>query len=266
MADSRIRLQPRAFAGIEREIYVGWDNVLQTYYAHVIDGNDANGEERRLLDLGGDIGDVTDPERIVAAVRGYADVPDGLGDMLNNTRVSGSVIDTDLRELPGGPGREQNSTSVISASYRPAGVVTGLSREDINPVLAAQEWDLVETEASRTGQRETYSSGGHELTLQWDWPDSAPHNERMVSPFTVDGYSFGVNSVPIFEGLLNGALAEQNDDTTLSDMPADTFDQHLSDDEEMSSEEHRRADEELRESWFEEPPAEDEGSHAGLGL
>lgn len=97
MGNSRIRLQPLSDLNPDREIYVGWDEGLQTYYAQVFDGQDEQGEDRLTVDVGNDLGDITYPGGVISALRPYADITDDLGELLNISRVSTTPTYTDLR-------------------------------------------------------------------------------------------------------------------------------------------------------------------------
>jgi len=66
-----------------REVFVGWDDGLQTFFAQVIDGA-ANGEEILTLDLGNDIEEFVDVEVVLDAVRPFAEVPDLVEILLAN--------------------------------------------------------------------------------------------------------------------------------------------------------------------------------------
>ncbi|QYN18918.1 hypothetical protein [Amycolatopsis sp. DSM 110486] len=287
MADSRIRLQPRSPGlFVEREIYVGWDDVLQTYYAHVIDGTDDQGEERRIFEVGGDVREVTDPSRLVAAVQSYAEIPDNLGELLNISRVSRTATFTDLRDESRSYQNQQHYEERINELDRPDGFVTGLGRDDVVPVLALQGWDLAEVQAVRGGHAETYRRGDDEAVLHWDWPDSSRFNERLLSPVRVDGETYGVNSVQALEHALEQCSADRTDsqDASVSAsraeiLPAeqgwsaaeaasrdgiDTEDL-MSNSDELSAG-LRTVDDFLEWLFFEDPPDDDEDFHSGLGM
>lgn len=278
MADSRIRLQPRS-AGlfVEREIYVGWDDVLQTYYAHVIDGTDEEGEERRIFEVGGDIREVTDPSRLVAAIQPYAEIPDNLGELLNISRVSRTATFTDLRDESRSYQNQKHYEERINELYRPDGFVTGLGRDDVLPVLAWQGWDLTEVQAVKGGHAETYRRGDHEAVLHWYWPDSRRFDERLLSPVLVDGDKNGVNSMQGLERALD-QLSEEGTDSPdsrvtaslegiLSSEPAPTA-ETTSRDGSDSAEAWARSgavDDFLDQLFLEDPFDDDEGFHSGLG-
>jgi len=80
-----------------REVFVGWDEGLQTFFAQVIDGAD-NGEENMTLDLGNAVGDITDAAVVLDAVRPYADVP-GIVEILLPNMSTPAISDTDTGGL-----------------------------------------------------------------------------------------------------------------------------------------------------------------------
>ncbi|MEW2507639.1 hypothetical protein AB0878_44985 [Amycolatopsis sp. NPDC047767] len=275
MADSRIRLQPRSAAlFVEREIYVGWDDVLQTYYAHVIDGADEQGEERRTFEVGGDLGEVTDPSRLVAAVGPYAEVPDNLGELLNISRVSRTTTDTDLRGESRSYQNQMHFEERIGELYRPNGFVTGLGRDDVLPVLTWQNWDLTGVQAVEGGYAETYRRGDHEAVLHRDQPDSNRLGERLLSPVLVDGERHGAHSVRALERALSESTEDRLDDpgprmtAPLDQLPiaeAVSRDGALSGDLMPEPAEARAADDLLDQLFLEDPLDDDEGFHFGLG-
>ncbi|WP_309111963.1 hypothetical protein [Saccharothrix sp.] len=98
MGDTRIRLQPLSEPSHpDREVYIGWDSALQTYFAQVFDGVDEYGEDRLTLDIGNDIGQITTPADVIEALRPYAEIPDGLPDLLELSRAEDETIIADLR-------------------------------------------------------------------------------------------------------------------------------------------------------------------------
>ncbi|WP_329060470.1 hypothetical protein [Amycolatopsis sp. NBC_01480] len=128
MASSRIRLQPLStFWHLEQEVYVGWDEPLQTYFAQVFNGTDEHGEDRLTVDVGNAIGEVTNPGGVIAAVRPYAQIPDELGELLNVSRVSTTQTYTDLRPDARIYQRERSLESELNRLYGPEGRGAGLT-------------------------------------------------------------------------------------------------------------------------------------------
>ena len=78
MANNRVRLTPLDDSIPDREIYVGWDRPMGTYFAQVYDGVDAAGEDIVSLDLGNEIGEIPSADAAIEAVRPYARVDDDL--------------------------------------------------------------------------------------------------------------------------------------------------------------------------------------------
>jgi hypothetical protein len=78
MAMNRVRLTPLDDSVPDREIYVGWDRPMGTYFAQVFDGVDAAGEDVVTLDLGNEVGEIPTPDAAIDAVRPYARVEDDL--------------------------------------------------------------------------------------------------------------------------------------------------------------------------------------------
>lgn len=82
MTSNRIRLTPTEDSAPEREIYIGWDRGLGTYFAQVFDGVDSTGEEIISLDLGNEPGEIATAAEAVEAVRSYAEIPEELASTL----------------------------------------------------------------------------------------------------------------------------------------------------------------------------------------
>ncbi|KZM75551.1 hypothetical protein [Nocardia terpenica] len=63
---SRIRLQTLdSTHHPDREVIVGWDRGLQTYFAQVFDGQDKTGEDIILLDVGNQLGEFANPQQVL---------------------------------------------------------------------------------------------------------------------------------------------------------------------------------------------------------
>ncbi|WP_158892594.1 hypothetical protein [Amycolatopsis anabasis] len=118
MASSRIPLTPlNAADHPDREIYVGWDRGMQTYYAQVFDGEDANGNEVLLVDRGNSIGDLTYPGGVIDAVRDYAEIPADLATRLADDRAADTSTFAQLRTEAGHVARQalQGDPTAIDA-------------------------------------------------------------------------------------------------------------------------------------------------------
>lgn len=265
MANSRIRLQPLStFVNPNREVYVGWDEGLQTYYAQVFDGKDAQGEDRLTVDVGNGFGDVTYPGGVVTALRPYAEITDDLGELLNVSRVSTTPTYTDLRADSRIYQREQQVQSELNRLYRPDGFVTTLTRDDVAPVLSEHGWASSSIKATETGHTETYRRGEQELTIAWTWPDQDYDTERMLSPIHLDGQRHGVDKREELSSLLAEGSPDPRILTPGSEERVDELLTGILADDKAQNQD-RRLDTGPDESWFDDPPSDDEGFHSGLG-
>lgn len=266
MADSRIRLQPHNPTMFPvREVYVGWDNVLHTYYAHVIDGNDDDGEERRTVDLGGDIAEITQPGTAIGAVRPYAEIPDHLGELLTINRVANTAMVTDLRTESQINEAQRHTENTRGAHYSPFGLITALTYDDVAPVLAEHGWTANHVHTAERGHIETYRRADQELVLPWGSP-AEPYPEHLLSPIRIDGRPHSVSS----QRDLDRTLAESGPDsrslTSDRDERIEDLDDELcSDHEETLTTAGQRAGDESDGLWTEVPPADEDGLHLGLG-
>lgn len=269
MANSRIRLQPwSAVLHPDREVYVGWDDPLQTYFAQVFDGTDEHGEDRLTVDVGGSVGDITYPGGAIAAVRPYAEIPQDLGELLNISRVSTTPTYTDLRPDSRSYQRDRHVESEINRLYRPEGFVTDLTREDVAPVLNEHGWTSADIRATDGGHAETYRRDDQELTLSWSWPDQDYETEHLLSPINVDGQRYGVGS----RQELSSTLAEGSPDprtlTPASEERVETLLTDIFAADEIQVDAERLGNDTgsgLDASWFDDPPSDDQGFHSGLG-
>ena len=266
VADTRIHLQPlAAFLYPDREVYVGWDQALQTYYARVTDGVDDAGQERTTLWVGAGLGEFTEPSMVLHAAGRYAEIPDDLADLLTIGRVSIRDTVTDLRPDSQSYQHEQELHEGLSRLYKPGGFATKITHDHVNPVLTEHGWTQTGVHAIDGGHAETYGREGQELTIPWGWPDRHHDTEQLLSPITLDGTTHGVSSP---QDLAN-TLAEARTTTAgegnsgpglfedLRDMNARGFMQ----DWQGTDEQTLTLDDLLRE----EPPDDDLGSSAGLG-
>jgi hypothetical protein len=83
---NRIRLTPREDGVAGRDIVIGWDRGLGTFFAQVLDGTDAEGEPIVRVHVGGEPDDITDPAQAIDAIRAYAQIPENLVEELNRQR------------------------------------------------------------------------------------------------------------------------------------------------------------------------------------
>ncbi|MBN9743593.1 hypothetical protein DMP23_21360 [Amycolatopsis sp. A1MSW2902] len=252
----------------DREVYVGWDDPLQTYFAQVRDGTDEHGEDRLTVDVGGGFGDITYPGGAIAAIRPYAEIPEDLGELLNISRVSTTPTYTDLRPESRSYQQDRHLESELGRLYRPEGFVTELTREDVTPVLNEHGWTAADIRATDGGHAETYRRGDQELSLSWTWPDQDYDTERLLSPIRVDGERYGVDS----REALSSTLAEGSPDSqTLTPASEERVESLLTDifaaDETQTDAERldNERDSGLDASWFDDPPSDDHGFHSGLG-
>jgi hypothetical protein len=269
MADSRIRLQPLAAAlHPDREVYVGWDERLQTYFAQVIDGQDEGGNDRLTVDLGGDIGDITYPGGVISALRPYAEISEDLGALLNISRVSTTPVVDDLRPDSFSYRQEQHVESELSRLYRPGGFVTGLTRDEVASEVRDHGWTFAESRATDTGHTETYRRGEQELTIDWARPDQDYDTERMLSPVRIDGERYGAQSRDQLSSVLaEDGLEQQIKAPGREEQAEERQSDMLAGGETQPDGQGREADlgAGTDEPWFDEPPDADEGFHSGLG-
>ncbi|WP_329060474.1 hypothetical protein [Amycolatopsis sp. NBC_01480] len=265
MADSRFRLQPHNSTMFPaREIYVGWDNVLHTYYAHVIDGNDDDGEERRTVDLGGDIAEITQPSSVIGAVRPYAEIPDDLGELLTISRVANTAMGTDLRtETQMDEGRRRTEQT-RGALYTPFGFITTLTQDDVDPVLAEYGWTASHVHIAERGHIETYRRADQELVLPWGSPGE-PYPEHLLSPIRIDGRPHSVSSQLDLDRALTESGPDSHGLTSDRDERIEGLDDELSSDHEETLTAGQGAGNESDSWWTEDPPADENGIHLGLG-
>lgn len=266
MADARIQLQPLS-VGLhsDRQVYVGWDQALQSYYAHVIDGVDDGGNTHFTLRVGTNPGEILEPSPVLEAARRYADVPDDLADLLNIGRVSTYHTVTDLRPDSRIYQREQHFYEKMSQLYRPGGFATKISHDQVNPVLAEHGWTLTDVRAINGGHAETYRREGHELTIPWEWPDRHHDAEQLLSPVTIDGNRHGVSSPQELATVLANVRGTdlQDDHDSASELLVDLRDTNApapTQDWQNTDEQRLTLDDLLRE----EPP-DDLGFSTGLG-
>ncbi|WP_158892596.1 hypothetical protein [Amycolatopsis anabasis] len=228
MADSRIRLEPLdADAHPQREIHVGWDDVLHTYYATVFDGVDADGEHIPLVERGTDIGEILEPAIALDAVRPYAEIPDDLGTTLATHRASDTATFVDLRseartttrevvvgertsmaallgtndyQVAGTPSTEdEHGAAVLAAlldSDNPFVSFSDIELDFVKITIAENGWErttIHPTYPPPGGHAETYIRGDQELTIGWAWPghDSPTY---LLSPVKLDGHHHPVDS------------------------------------------------------------------------
>ncbi|WP_280254951.1 hypothetical protein [Nocardia wallacei] len=91
--NNRVRLTPLDDSVPDREIYVGWDRGLGTYFAQVYDGVDADGEDVLSLDLGNEPGEIGTPDAAIEAIRPYAKIPEDLPAALNGQREAPGALE-----------------------------------------------------------------------------------------------------------------------------------------------------------------------------
>lgn len=93
MSNNRIRLTPIDGSAPEREVYIGWDRGMQTYFAQVFDGVDEAGEDVTSLDLGNEPGELATAAEAVEAVRAYAEIPEDLASSLTAQQAAPGALE-----------------------------------------------------------------------------------------------------------------------------------------------------------------------------
>lgn len=91
--NNRVRLTPLDNSVPDREIYVGWDRGLGTYFAQVYDGVDVDGEDVLSLDLGNEPGEIDTPDAAIEAIRPYAEIPEDLPTALSGQREAPGALE-----------------------------------------------------------------------------------------------------------------------------------------------------------------------------
>ncbi|KAA2252382.1 hypothetical protein F0L68_35630 [Solihabitans fulvus] len=267
MADSRFRLQPLGTSPQDaREIYVGWNEALQTYYAHVIDGRDRDGRDILAFDAGRHLGEITHPAGVIDAVSDFAVIPDDLSIFLADSRASALMIFTDLRSYPLPSEYGEQLDRLIDRLYKPGGFITELHRADVTDLLRDNGWRAEAFYAMDGGHAETYTRGEQDLEIRWGWPTREEDPDRLLSPVILDGRSYGIASQEYLVALLGDQTADTGPltaetqariDGLLADIlgpdPA-TLDTSL--DRRTATESHLHDDDQL---------GEDDGFSSGLG-
>lgn len=83
---NRIRLAPRDDSVADRDIVIGWDRGLGTFFAQVLDGTDVEEEPIVRVEVGSAPDEITDPAQAIDAIRPYAQIPDHLVEILVQQR------------------------------------------------------------------------------------------------------------------------------------------------------------------------------------
>ncbi|MGF6888030.1 hypothetical protein ABIA39_006543 [Nocardia sp. GAS34] len=86
---NRLRLRARdPQTHPDREVWVGWDRLTDSFFAQVFDGVDADGEDVVTLDVGANArSEITDPRQVIAMIRPYAPIPPDLEARLTGQRA-----------------------------------------------------------------------------------------------------------------------------------------------------------------------------------
>jgi hypothetical protein len=215
VTDSRFQLQPLSAGPYgQREIYAGWDEVLQTYYGRVVDAVDEDGEDVCAVSVGTDVQSITDPRGVADALRSYAAIPADLEQRLASSRTDETVTIADLRpesprlshdddleqelqrlrlaELRADPGDE--SLERLSRLYKPGGFVTDLDRAGVAGLIADNGWVAEGLYAMDGGHAETFTRADQDLEIRWGWASEDHDQPRLLSPIRLDGHSYGVGS------------------------------------------------------------------------
>lgn len=102
MVSSRIRLEAlTSDIYPDREVWVGWDHGMQSYFAQVFDGVDGQGEDVVTVDAGNLVSQYTHPDDLAPLLRDYANIPDDVRDQLIADRDADMATSPDLSSEPG---------------------------------------------------------------------------------------------------------------------------------------------------------------------
>jgi len=293
VAHSRIQLQPLGSALENRVIFAGWNDTLQTYYAHILDLSSGAGDPVAVLDVGNGFGEVDRPESIVDALHRYSVVPEDLGALLRAARHHPVDTFTDLR--PDSPLYHQqlDRDDRLARMYRAGGFVTPLDRTDTADLLDTHGWHQVDVHIIDGGHTETFARGDQAMHLRWAWPYDAEDTTRLVSPAIIDGRQYGFHTPEGLAGLLiegtpdNGTLTAGSEDAIddmLHDILGDIAHSGSSADDALDALpglDETRVEEDLGtlansgtsrdaaehpDPWRDQPPEEDPGYSTGMGL
>lgn len=113
----------------DREVVVGYNPGMQTLFAHVIDGIDDYGMDAMTVDIGSArIGEVTNPDEVIDAVRDYAEIPDDLATVLAAEQRAGAIpadrlavdggLALRLGLIDGGPADSPDETLTLDTARR----------------------------------------------------------------------------------------------------------------------------------------------------
>jgi hypothetical protein len=289
VAHSRIQLQPLGSAMGNRVVFAGWNDTLQTYYAHILDLPSGAGDPVTVLDVGNGFGEVDRPESIVDALRQYSVVPEDLDALLHAARHHPVDTFTDLR--PDSPLYHQqvDHDDRLARMYRAGGFVTELDRSDTTDLLDTHGWQQVDVQIIDGGHTETFARGDQAMQLRWAWPYDADDTTRLVSPAIIDGQQYGFHTPESLAGLLiegtpdNHTLTAGSEDAidlVLHDILGDTIHSGSSAHDTPSELDETRVDDALDltpnsdtsldaaehpNSWLDQPPEENLGYSSGMG-
>lgn len=199
-------LDPAAHPG--REVCIGWDQDLETYYARVMDRIGAGSGNVRL-DIGTTRAALTRPEEVISKVQPFATISDpaGLVRALMAHRVYGGMVTVDLRPLgervhAAAAGRPSDMTALLGSSVCvPVAKVSGIEAELNRLALTEQHWELATYNPilyPAGGFTETYHRDGQELTLGYVSYDGALY---LISPMKLDGRTQVITSLDDIRGL-----------------------------------------------------------------
>ncbi|WNV83159.1 hypothetical protein [Umezawaea sp. Da 62-37] len=288
VAHSRIQLQPVASAFGERMIITGWNDTLQTYYAQIHDLHSGSGDPVVVLDMGNGFGEVDRPEVIVDALRHYAVAPENLDLLLHDARHHPVDTFTDLRPDSRLYQYQVDHDDRLARMYRAGGFVTNLDRSDTTDLLDSHGWHQVDVQIIEDGHAETFARGDQSLQLRWAWPYDAEDTTRLVSPVIIDGEQYGFHTPEGLAGLLfegmpdNHTLTADSEDAidlVLRGILGDTV--HNGSDTDDSEVDGARVGPAMdivaasdtpseaadhADSWLDQPPEDDLGYNAGMGL
>jgi len=83
-------------------VVVGWDPPLQTFFGQVLDTATGDGEDDiEVVWIGTRFGEILDPMTVIAAVRPFAAIPDGLLQVLQRDRKARPYREADPQAAQG---------------------------------------------------------------------------------------------------------------------------------------------------------------------
>lgn len=203
MRRSRIYLPPAELENNpRREVCIGWDHDLCSYYARVVDGGN---NEHVELDIGSRASAITHPAVVVHRVQPYAAIcdPDRLIRALlyHRASVSSAAVVLHFPRERGrrvAVGKVGDMTSLLGTNaYRYVAAISSGELEFMRLVLSEYGWLRARTNPCRFppgGFTEMYTRRGWELTIGWAcYIDTGPL--FLVSPVKLEGKTHPIASL-----------------------------------------------------------------------